>query len=147
MIFLGKMALGFAAVTAAAVGLICSEGMVEVKVSQKRPEAHNVYVIAPALLAPMAVHFIPSRNFGQAFAGLRPWMPAIRAALDQLRQTDDVTLVEVTESGQHVKVAKRGGSVVADIADNDETVHVSTPLRAICSTIEQIAAASADTTN
>jgi prephenate dehydrogenase len=67
-------------------------------------------------------------------------MPTIRAALDQLRESDDVTLVEVKEPGEHVRVAKEGGSIVVDVEEKDETVHVSTPIRAISSTVEQLAA-------
>jgi hypothetical protein len=141
MIVLGKVALGIAGVAAAGVGLICSEGMIEVNVVERQPEAHHVYVLAPAAVVPMAVHFIPSHQFGHASAELQPWMPTIRAALDQLREVDDVTLVDVTEPGQHVVVAKRGGSVVVDVNDRDETVHVSAPIRALSSTIEQVAAA------
>jgi hypothetical protein len=147
MIVLGKVALGIAGVTAAGVGLICSEGMIEVNVVERQPEAHHVYVLAPAAIVPMAVHFIPSHEFGHASAELQPWMPTIRAALDQLREVDDVTLVDVTEPGQHVVVAKKGGSVVVDVNDRDQTVHVSAPIRAISSTIEQVAAASHDSLN
>lgn len=147
MIVLGKVALGIAGVTAAGVGLICSEGMIEVNVVERQPEAHHVYVLAPAAVVPMAVHFIPSHEFGHASAELQPWMPTIRAALDQLREVDDVTLVDVTEPGQHVVVAKKGGSVVVDVNDRDQTVHVSAPIRAISSTIEQVAAASHESLN
>jgi hypothetical protein len=147
MIVLGKVALGIAGVAAAGVGLICSEGMIEVNMVERQPEAHHVYVLAPAAVVPMAVHFIPSHEFGHASAELQPWMPTIRAALDQLREVDDVTLVDVTEPGQHVVVAKKGGSVVVDVNDRDETVHVSAPIRAISSTIEQVAAASHDSLN
>ena len=38
-----------------------------------------------------------------------------------------------------------GGSVVVDVTDKDDIVHVSAPIRAIASTIEQVAAASAET--
>lgn len=147
MIVLGKIALGIAGVTVAGVGLICSEGMIEVNVVEKQPEAHHVDVLAPAVLVPMAVHFVPSRKFRHASAELQPWMPIIHAALDQLREIDDVTLVDVTEPGQHVVVSKEGGSVVVDVNDRDETVHVSAPIRAISSTIEQVAAASQDSLN
>jgi hypothetical protein len=147
MILLGKIVLGAAAVAAAGVGLLCSEGLIEVNVVEKQPEVHHVYVLAPAALVPMTMHFIPSRKFGHASRELQPWMPTIRAALEQLRDTDDVTLVDVTEPGQHVVVNKRGGSVVVDVNDHDETVHVSAPIRAITSTIEQVAAASDDSTD
>jgi hypothetical protein len=118
--------------------------MIEVNVVEKQPEAHHVYVLAPAMLVPITMHFIPSRKLGRAAGEIKPWVPAIRAALEQLRAGEDVTLVDVREPGQHVLVAKSGGSVVVDVTDNDDIVHISTPIRAIESTVEQIAAASSD---
>ena len=100
MILFGKIALGAVGTAVAGVGLLCSEGMVEVKVVERQPEVHHVYVIAPAMLAPIAVHFAPQRDLSHAAAEIRPWMPTIRAALDQLRETDDMTLVEVKEPGR-----------------------------------------------
>lgn len=145
MVLLGKVALGIAGTALAGVGLICSEGMIEVNVVEKQPEVHHVYVLAPAMLVPIGTHFIPSRKLGHAAREIKPWMPTIHAALDQLRAGEDITLVDVREPDQHVLVTKQGGSVVVDVADKDETVHVSTPIRAIESTIEQVAAASPDT--
>lgn len=140
MILLGKIALGIVGTAVAGVGVLCSEGMIEVKVVERQPEVHHVYVIAPAMLVPIGMHFAPQRDLSRAAAQIRPWLPTIRAALDQLRESDDVTLVEVKEPGEHVRVAKEGGSIVVDVQDENETVHVSTPIRAISSTIEQLAA-------
>ena len=140
MILLGKIALGIVGTAVAGVGVLCSEGMIEVKVVERKPEVHHVYVIAPAMLVPIGMHFAPQRDLSHAAAQIRPWLPTIRAALDQLRESDDVTLVEVKEPGEHVRVAKEGGSIVVDVQDENETVHVSTPIRAISSTIEQLAA-------
>ena len=145
MVLLGKVALGIAGTALAGLGLICSEGMIEVNVVEKQPEAHHIYVLAPAMLVPIATHFVPSRKLGRAASEIKPWVPTIRAALEQLRAGEDVTLVEVREPGQHVLVAKSGGSVVVDVTDNDDIVHISTPIRAIESTVEQIAAASSET--
>ena len=145
MVLLGKVALGIAGTALAGAGLICSEGMIEVNVVEKQPEAHHVYVLAPAMLVPMTMHFIPSRKLGRAASEIKPWMPTIRAALEQLRAGEDVTLVEVREPGQHVLVAKSGGAVVVDVTDKDDIVHVSAPIRAIESTVEQVAAASSGT--
>jgi hypothetical protein len=141
MVLLGKVALGIAGTALAGIGLICSEGMIEVNVVEKQPEVHHVYVLAPAMLVPIATHFIPSRKLGRASAEIQPWIPTIRAALEQLRASDDLTLVEVREPGQHVVVTKSGGSVVVDVTDKDDAVHVSAPIRAIESTVEQVAAA------
>jgi hypothetical protein len=140
VILLGKIALGIVGTAVAGVGVLCSEGMIEVKVVERKPEVHHVYVIAPAMLVPIGMHFAPQRDLSRAAAQIRPWLPTIRAALEQLRESDDVTLVEVKEPGEHVRVAKEGGSIVVDVQDENETVHVSTPIRAISSTIEQLAA-------
>jgi hypothetical protein len=120
--------------------VLCSEGMIEVNVVVRQPEAHHVYVVAPAMLVPIGMRFAPQKDLSRAAAQIQPWLPTIRTALDQLRESDDVTLVEVKEPDQHVRVAKDGGSIVVDVQDKDETVHVSTPIRAISSTIEQLAA-------
>ena len=141
MILLGKIALGIVGTAVAGVGLLCSEGMIEVKVVERAPEVHHVFVIAPAMLVPIAMRFAPRRDLSRAAAEIKPWLPTIRAALDQLRDSNDVTLVEVREPGEHVRVTKEGGSIVVDVEDHDDTVHVSTPIRAISSTIEQLAAA------
>jgi hypothetical protein len=145
VVLFGKIALGIVGTAVAGVGLLCSEGMIEVKVVERAPEAHHVYVIAPAMLVPIGMHFAPGRDLSRAAAEIKPWLPTIRAALEQLRDTEDVTLVEVRQPGQHVRVTKEGGSIVVDVEDHDDTVHVSTPIRAISSTIEQLAAAGPST--
>jgi len=48
-------------------------------------------------------------------------------------------LVQVKEPGEYVEVAKSGGSILVD--DAGETVHMSAPIRAISSTVDQLAAA------
>jgi hypothetical protein len=140
VVLLGKVVLGIVGTAVAGVGVLCSEGMIEVKVVERQPEVHHVYVIAPAMLVPIGMHFAPRKELSRAASQIRPWMPTIRAALDQLRESDDVTLVEVKEPGEHVRVAKQGGSIVVDVEDRDDTVHVSAPLRAISTTVEQLAA-------
>lgn len=142
MILIGKIALGLMGTAVAGVGLLCSEGFVEVKVVESRPEVHHIFVVAPAILGPIGMHFVPRRHLAEASRQMKPWMPTIRAALEQLRETDNMTFVNVKEPGEHVQVTKDGGSIVVDVVDKDETVHVSVPIRAISSTIEELAAAS-----
>jgi hypothetical protein len=144
MIVLGKIVLGMAGVGLAGVGVLCSEGLVQVKVIEKEPQGHHINVIAPAIIAPIAVHFAPQRDLQHAARDIEPYLPAIRAALDGLGDTDDVVLVEVKDRDEHVQVSKSGGSIVVDVDDEGETVHVSTPIRAISSTIEQLAAATSN---
>jgi hypothetical protein len=147
MILLGKVALGITGSMLAGLGVICSEGMIEVNVVERQPEVHHVYVLAPAMLVPIATHFVPREKMGHAARQLGPYMPAIRAALGQLRNCDDFILVDVKDRDEHVEVQKMGGSLVVDVKDLDETVHVSTPIRAIASTLEQLAASGEEATN
>jgi hypothetical protein len=139
MILLAKIALGMAGVGLAGVGVLCSEGFVNVRVVEKKPQGVHIHVIAPAMLAPIAVYLAPQRDLADAARQIEPNMPAIRAALDGLRDSDDVVFVEVKEPGEHVEVAKSGGSIVVDVDDADETVHVSAPIAAISSTVSQLA--------
>lgn len=139
MVLLGKIALGVFGTMVAGAGIICSEGMIQVNVVEHEPEQHHVWVMAPAMIMPIAAHFIPSDKLGKAARELKPWMPTVRAALEGLDDAADVTLVDVTQPGEHVVVKKEGGSIVVDVVDHGETVHVSTPIRAVESTIEEIA--------
>jgi hypothetical protein len=139
MILFGKIVLGMAGTALAGIGILCSEGMVQVKVVEKHPQGHHINVIAPALLGPIAVHCVPRHDLADASRQIQPYLPTVRAALDALRDADDIVFVEVKERDQHVQVAKSGGSIVVDVDDPDETVHVSTPIRAIASVVEQVA--------
>jgi hypothetical protein len=140
MVLLAKVAWGLAGTVVVGTGLLCSEGFVNVKVIENRPQGHHVHVIAPAILAPVAVRLVPRQNLANASAQIRPWLPAIRAGLDQLRECDDMVFVDVKDRNDHVEIAKRGGSIVVDADEQGQTVHVSVPIRAISSTIEQLSA-------
>jgi hypothetical protein len=142
MIVFAKIALGLAGAGLASVCVLCSEGVLNVKVIEKQPQGVHIHVIAPAMLAPIAVHLAPQRSLVQASREIQPYMPMIRAALDGLRDSDDVVIVEVKAPGEHIEVAKSGGLIIVDVDDAGETVHVSTPIRAISSTVNQLAAAS-----
>ena len=62
MILLGKIVLGMVGVGVASAGVLCSQGVVHVKVIEKEPHGVHINVIAPAMLAPLAVHFGPRRR-------------------------------------------------------------------------------------
>jgi hypothetical protein len=119
--------------------------MIVVNVVEKSPERHHIFVPAPAMLIPIGMHFAPKDKLAEASREIRPYLPTIRAAIEGLRESEDITFVEVKEPGQHVRVAKVGGSIVVDAEDEENTVHVSTPIRAISSAIEQLAAADSNT--
>jgi hypothetical protein len=142
-VILAKLGVGMLCVTVTAGSVVMSEGLVHVRVNDKRPDGTHLSLIVPGVLAPTAVFCVPSRHLQEASEQLRPWMPAIRAAVGELKDERDMTFVEVVQADQHVRVSKSGGSVIVDVDSPEETVHVSAPLRAIGSTIEQLASKSA----
>jgi hypothetical protein len=72
---------------------------------------------------------------------VRPYLPIIDAAIPALEQSPDGVFVEVVDNDEHVLISKRGGSLVIDVNDREDVVHVSVPLRAAQSAVHEIAAA------
>lgn len=141
MILLGKIVLGAAGAFVVSAGVLCSEGFVRVDVREARPGAHHILIVAPAMLAPIGLHFVPQEKLGDASQQIRPWMPAVRAGIAELAKQDEMTIVEVSERDEHVLVRKEGGDIVVNVTDPDESVYVRAPIRAISSSLEEIAAA------
>jgi len=153
MILAAKVGLVCAGTIVAGASALCSEGFLRVNVTQRGAEGHHINVTAPAMLIPIAVEFathLKSREkISEAGEKIEPWVPTIRAALAELDEDGDMTLADITEPGQHVRVSKSGGSILVDVDDKDAEVHVSAPIRAISRTIQEIAdsATSPDTSS
>jgi len=141
MIFLAKLGIGVLGTALVGGAALSSEGFIYVNVQEKQPGGSHVNVLVPAALVPATLHFVPRHHFADSSHDLRTALPIIDAAIPALGDCPDGVLVEVVEPGEHVLVTKRAGSIVVDINDPDETVHVSVPLRAAQSAIHQIAEA------
>jgi hypothetical protein len=139
VILLAKIALGGALTVAAGTALLTSEGFINVNVVEKDPRGRHIHVIAPALLISIAVRLVPNHQLADGAKQLRPWLPTVHAALQGLRDSPDLTLVEVRDPDDHVHVAKDGGNLVVDVDSPDVTVHVSVPWRAINGAVQAVA--------
>ena len=142
MIFLAKFGVGVMGTALVAGAALSSEGFIHVRVHEKHPGGDNVFVIVPAAVVPLAVRFVPHDKLADASEQVRPYIPIIDAAIPALEDSPDGIFVEVTDDDEHVVVSKSGGSLVIDVNDHDEVVHVSVPLRAAQSSIHQLASAS-----
>ena len=142
MIFLAKFGLSVVGTAALAAAALCSEGFIEIKVHEKQVGGKNINVIVPAALVPVTLKFVPNTHLMEA-EKLHSYMPIIDAAIPVLEDCPDGLLVEVVDSRDHVRVSKRGGSIVVDVNDAADTVHVSVPLRAAQNSIREIARAKA----
>jgi len=65
MILLGKVGMAIVGTALAGAGIICSEGLISVNVETRTPEKHHVFVVAPAMLVPIAMHFIPKEHLAE----------------------------------------------------------------------------------
>jgi len=141
MIFLAKLGIGILGTAAVAGAALSSEGLIHVKVHEKQPDGTNVSLIVPAAVVPVALHCVPRERLNGAPKELEEFLPVIDAAIPALEDSPDGVLVEVVDRTDHVLITKSGRSVVIDVNDPNDTVHVSVPLRAAQSALHQIAAA------
>jgi hypothetical protein len=141
MILLAKLGIGVLGTALVGGAAISSEGFIHVRVHEKQPGGTNITLIVPAALVPVALRFVPREHLADASKDVQQYLPMIDAGIPALEECPDGVLVEVLDPGEHVVIAKSGGSVVIDVNDPGETVHVSVPLRAAHSSIHQIAGA------
>jgi hypothetical protein len=141
MIILAKLGLGLMGTAVVGGAMLCSEGFLSVMVHEKQPGGTNISIIAPAVLVPAVLEFVPNHHLAKASEQLRPYMPIIDAALPALEECPDGVLVEVIDPEEHVLVTKKRGSVIVDVNDADDVVHVAVPLRAAMSALHEIAEA------
>lgn len=141
MIFLAKVGVGFLGTVVVAGAALSSEGFIHVRVHEKERDGKNITVIVPAALVPVTLRFVPSQHLAEASEKIRPYLPIIDAAIPALEQCPDGVLVEVSDPEEHVVIAKRGASLVVDVNDQDDVVHVAVPLRAAQSAVHEIARA------
>ena len=141
MLLAAKIALACAGMAIAGAAVLCSEGFVRVDVTQRGSEPHAIHVLAPAMLVPIATriatHFSSDPNISKMHRDLGPYAPTVRGALGELNSTGDMTLVEISDSRDHVRVEKSGGALLINIEDRDDTVHVSVPIGAISRALRQ----------
>ncbi|MGA9812617.1 MAG: hypothetical protein WBQ64_07570 [Terriglobales bacterium] len=141
MIFLAKLGVGVMGTALIGAAALSSEGFIHVKVHEKQVGGTSFNVIVPAALVPAALEFVPDRHLAKASKQLRPYLSVIDSAVPALEACPDGVLVEVIDEADHVRIKKVGGSLVVDVNEPDNVVHVSVPLRAAQSSIHEIAEA------
>jgi hypothetical protein len=138
----GKIMMGALYTTLIGGAVLFSEGAITVNVKEKKPDGDRVFVIAPAAIVPWAIALAPEKHvrFDHIPEEARAILPALADAADKLGEMDDFVLVEVQSRREHVKVEKKGGSIVVNVDSEGETVYVSVPLRAARHALQELAA-------
>ncbi len=122
-----QIPVAFAALTGTVVYRM---GMVRIEVQSKSPGGEHLRLMAPGALLPVGAMLLPTNKTREASRQLQPWLPAIRAATEELMRCPDATLVQIDGRQEHVRIAKVRDALMVDVDDAGETVHVSVPLRA-----------------
>lgn len=120
--------------------VVYNAGAVRVSVQEKTPDGEHFRLVLPAAVVPVALRFIPEEKLRDASVKLRPWLPAIKIASEELARCPDGPLVLVDGPDEKVSIAKLGGSLVIDVDSSAESVHVSFPLKTLASAAEELAA-------
>ena len=120
--------------------IVYNAGAVRVSVLEKKPDGEHIHLVLPAAVVPVALKFVPEEKLRYASEKLRPWLPAIKVASEELARCQDGPLVLVEGSDEKVSITKQGGSLVIDVDSPDENVHVSFPLKTLASAAEELVA-------
>jgi hypothetical protein len=135
MVLLAKAALGLGGALVLAGAYTMREGVIRVDVDEFRSGGSHVHMWVPAAAIPMAMHFLPDKQWHRASDQARDAMPILRAVAKELKKYPDAEFVEIDDRNQHVRVRTAGGRIQIDVDTPDEKVHVLCPL----STIEDVA--------
>jgi hypothetical protein len=119
--------------------LVYNEGAVRVDVREKTGDREHIHLIVPAVVLPVAVRLVPRAKLHDARHEIRPWLPTIKAASEELARCPDGPLVEVDSRREHVRIHKLGNSLFIAVDSDEETVLVSFPLEAAADTVSQLA--------
>jgi len=120
--------------------VIYDAGAVRIRVHEKKPDGENIHLIVPAVVIPAALRLAPRRDLQKASEEIRPYLPAIRIAAEELAKCPDGPLVQVISPKERVSIVKRGGSLAIDVDSPEETVHISFPLKMVHSVARRLEA-------
>jgi hypothetical protein len=120
---------------------IVRDGMVSVRI-QDHDEGMTlsfplpgVVVEAGAAVAPMV---IPDEDLIEMRAEIGQWGDLVLAMAEELEELPDVTLVDVHDGDEHVRVVKDGGDLRVMVESDDVDVAVTIPARAMRRSLEHI---------
>ena len=117
---------------------VYNEGAVRVDVRERTRNGEHIYLVVPAVVLPVAARLVPRDKLKAARGKIRPWLPTLKAASEELARCPDGPLVEVDSNREHVRIHKQDRSLFIDVDSEEETVHVSFPLQAAADMVSQL---------
>lgn len=135
MMLLAKAALGVGGALAVAGAYTFHEGVIRVDVDEFHAGGSHVHMWVPAALVPMTMHLVPKHHFREAAEHARDFLPLTHALIKELKRFPNAEFVEVRDGAQRIVIRTQDGSLLIDVDDPDEAVHVRVPL----STLDDVA--------
>jgi hypothetical protein len=127
--------------TICAVGIVAwvdHAGMVVVRVHETCSGGSDVSIRVPAALVRAVIALSPRVCVGCATERVRDWRPLIQTVCRELKECGDFTLVESTDADESVHIAKEGTTLVVEVADDNEQVHISLPFQIVSAVTAKI---------
>jgi len=138
MIFLAKAALGIGATLILTGAYVFHEGVIQVSVDENRAAGSHVHIWVPAMVVPVALHFVPNHNLKEAAAKAGPYLPVLREVSKELAKYPEADLVEVLDANQHVHIAVHRGRVYIDAVSDNDDIHVSFPVETLSDVADRL---------
>jgi hypothetical protein len=101
----------------------------------------RVSLRVPGALVAGAALFVPESALREAQADLHRWGPVALQALHELEHAPDCELVRIDGPRERVRIAKQDRSLVFDVQDGGETVHLIIPLATAKAVLQRLAPA------
>jgi hypothetical protein len=118
-------------------------GPVRIAVHEKNGDDFRIAV--PGFVVGLALTLAPDEAIAASLAEARPWLPAVRAAVDELAAGGDVTLVSVVKRDERVTIRTENGNLVVDVDDHGDRVRIELPLRTVDRVVRRLDRARART--
>jgi len=117
------------------IGAVYAWGGVMTVQVQDRNEGVNLYLPLPIAVVDAAVItgglMLPDERLLELDVDLGQWEPMLRSLVEALDDCPDVTLVEVQDGSEHVKVYKEHGVLKVEVDQDDVRIRVAVPTRAV----------------
>jgi hypothetical protein len=140
MLFLAKAALGLSAMVAMSTVYVFHEGVIKIDVDENYSGGSHVHFWVPATAVSFGMHFVPHRHLEQAAAQSRPYLPAMRELVKELKKYPNAELVDVTDANEHVHISIVDGKILIDSVSPDEIVHLRVPVETLLDVSDRLEA-------
>jgi hypothetical protein len=125
------------------IGAVYSWGGVMTVQVQDRDEGVNLYLPLPIAVVDAALItgglMLPDERLLELDVDLGQWEPMLRSLVEALDDCPDVTLVEVQDGSEHVKVYKEHGVLKVEVDQDDVRIRVAVPTRAVERNVKRLA--------